>query len=160
MKDDTHNHGNQNLDVSFAGNLAVGHEKSDMKVKPIALFIFWLMVATVIIAVLMVLLFNWLERREQKAEGRPSPLASERNEIPPAPLLQLAPKDSEQLRENKPPDFKNDSPQEEMKRLKEEEDRRLSNYIWIDQQKGIVSIPIEDAKRLIIEKGMLQSRPK
>ena len=160
MKDDNRNHDNQQLDASFIGNPSVSHEESDVRIKPIALFIFWLLVATGVIGVLMVLLFNSFERQEQKAEGKPSPLASERNEIPPAPRLQLAPKDAEQLKQNKPPDIRNDNPIEEMKRLKEEEDQRLSNYIWIDQQKGIVSIPIEDAKRLVIEKGMLQSRPR
>ncbi|HKP86501.1 MAG TPA: hypothetical protein VJZ26_10415 [Blastocatellia bacterium] len=159
MKDDNHPHDNQDLDASYIANPDVGHEVSDVRIKPIASFMFWLLVGMGIIAVLMWLLFNWFEKREEKAEARPSPFASERNEIPPPPLLQLAPKDSEQLKLNKPPDLMNDSPLEEMKRLREEEDRKLKNYGWVDQQKGVVSIPIEDAKRLALQKGMLQSAP-
>jgi hypothetical protein len=158
MIDDSRNNGKDARVVSYADNPEVGHEESDVRIKPIAWFIFWLMAATAVICVLIAFLFNWFERREQKAEGRISPLASERNDIPPAPLLQLAPKDAEQLKRNMPPDFKNDHPLAEMKSLLEEERRRLSSYTWIDQQKGIVSIPIEDAKRLLLQKGALQFR--
>ena len=158
MKEDSSHHGDGQLDSSYVSNPEVDHEESDVKVKPIALFTFWLIVATGVVAVLMWLLFDWFERREVKAEGKPSPMSSERNEIPPPPLLQLAPKDSEQLKQNKPPDLKNDHPLAEMEKLREEEERKLNSYIWVDQQKGIVSIPIEDAKRLALEKGLLQSK--
>lgn len=156
MKDD--NHGDKRIDASAIDNPAVSHEISDVRIKPIAWFIFWLLLATGIVAVLMALLFNWFEHRELKAEGKPSPLAGERNEIPRAPLLQLAPKNVEQLKENRP-DIRNDDPIAEMNKLRAEEDRKLTNFMWIDEQKGVVSIPIEDAKRIILQKGLLQSRP-
>jgi hypothetical protein len=156
MKDD--NHGKHEIDHSLIQNPDTHHEEGDVRIKPVALFMFWLMVATGIIAVLMIVLFNWFEKREQKAEGKKSPLSAERSEIPPEPRLQLAPKSDEQLKNNEPPDLKHDHPLAEMQLLREEEDLTLGNYTWVDQQKGIVGLPIEEAKRLILQKGLLQSR--
>src|ERR1044071_9872661 len=163
MKDDKSHHSDhhdeRDVDHSHIQNPDTRHEESDVRIKPVAMFMFWLMVATGVIAVLMVVLFNSFERREQKTEGKKSPLAAERSEIPPEPRLQLAPKSDEQLRKNEPPDLKHDHPLEEIKLLREEEDRTLDNYTWVDQQKGVVGLPIEDAKRLVLEKELLKSRP-
>ncbi len=162
MKDDESHHSDHHdkgdVDHSYIQNPDTRHEESDVRIKPVASFIFWLIAAMGVIAVLMVVLFNSLEKREQKAEGKKSPLAAERSEIPPEPRLQLAPKSDEQLKNNKPPDLKRDHPLEEMKLLREEEDRTLDNYTWVDQHKGVVGLPIEDAKRLVLEKGLLKSR--
>ena len=162
MKEDhshhSDHHDNRDVDLSYIQNPDTRHEEDDVRIKPVVLFMFWLMVATGVIAVLMVVLFNSFEKREQKAEGKKSPLAAERSEIPPEPRLQLAPKSDEQLKDNKPPDLKRDHPLEEMKLLREEEDRALNNYTWVDQQKGVVGLPIEDAKRLVLEKELLKSR--
>ena len=155
MKKDNRHHHDEEINVSSIDNPDVRHERSDLRVKPIALFLFWLMVSGVIIHLLIWGLFDMFEKRERKAEGKPSPFAAERNEIPPPPLLQLAPTEKGQRN----PDLFKDHPLAEIKFLREEEDRKLDNYTWVDQQKGIVSIPIEDAKRLILQKGLLQSRP-
>jgi len=155
MKNDNRHHHDEKLDASSIDNPDVRHERSDLRVKPIALFLFWLLFSGVIIHFLIWGLFEMFEKREQKAEGKPSPFAAERNEIPPAPLLQLAPTEKGQ----RLPDLLKNHPLAEIKFLREEEDRKLDNYTWVDQQKGIVSIPIEDAKRLILQKGLLQSRP-
>src|SRR5260370_1253870 len=34
-----------------------------------------------------------------------------------------------------------------------EEDEKLNNYAWVDKQKGVVRIPIEQAMRLVAEEG-------
>lgn len=163
MKEDhshhSDHHDNRDADLSHIQNPDTRHEESDVRIKPVALFMFWLMVATGVIAVLMILLFNWFEKREQKAEGKKSPLAAERSAIPPEPRLQLAPTSDEQLKNHGQPDLKRDHPLEEMKFLRAEENRTLDNYTWVDQQKGVVGLPIEDAKHLLLQKGLLRSRP-
>ena len=163
MKEDrshqSDHHDNRDVDLSHMQNPDTSHEESDLRIKPVALFIFWLLAGMGVVAVLMVVLFNSFEKSEQKAEGKKSPLAAERSEIPPEPRLQLAPKSDEQLKNNRPPDLKRDHPLEEMKHLREEEDRALDNYTWVDQQKGVVGLPIEEAKRLVLEKELLKSRP-
>lgn len=163
MKEDhshhSHQHDERSVDHSYIQNPDTSHEESDVRIMPVALFIFWLLAAMGVIAVLMIVLFNSFEKREQKAEGKPSPLAAERSEIPPEPRLQLAPKSDEQLKKDAPPDLKRDHPLEEMKLLREEEDSALKNHTWVDQQKGVVGLPIEDAKQLALQRGLLKSRP-
>ena len=62
MKDDKSHHPDhhdeRDVDLSYVQNPDTRHEESDVRIKPVALFIFWLMVATGVIALLMIVLFN------------------------------------------------------------------------------------------------------
>jgi hypothetical protein len=133
---------------------AVGHETSELGIGPIAWFLIGLAVATVVIGLLMVGLFDAFESREEKAKTVTSPLSSERQKLPPEPRLQLAPSSTEQLDKKLPPNVKQDSPLQEMKRLQGEETEKLSSYGWVDEKNGVVRIPIEEAKKRLLEKGI------
>ena len=39
------------------------------------------------------------------------------------------------------------------------EDQQLHSYSWVDKNAGTVRIPIDDAMRLMLERGILTSRP-
>jgi hypothetical protein len=132
----------------------VGHEGSALKIGPVVWFMIGLSVATVIVFLLMIGLFNAFTNRAGKSEDRPSPLASERQKLPPEPRLQLAPSSTEQLEDKRAPNIKEDHPLQEMKRVRAEEDAKLSSYGWVDEKNGVVHIPIDDAKRLLLEKGL------
>jgi len=54
---------------------------------------------------------------------------------PPAPLLQTAPKG-------------------DLERLRASEDRQLNSFGWVDRDKQIGRIPIEDAIKLLSERGL------
>lgn len=131
----------------------VGHEPVELNVAPVVWFLIGLGVATVLIFLLITGLFNALQSKEEKSAGAESPLAGERQKLPPEPRLQLAPSSVEQL-EGKPPNLKEDHPLAEMKRLREEEDRVLKSYGWVDTDQGIARIPIEEAKKRLLEKGI------
>jgi len=131
-----------------------GHEGSTLKIGPVLWFIIGLSVATVIVFFLMAGLFDAFANRAGKSEDHPSPLAGERQKLPPEPRLQLAPTKAEQLEEKLPPNIKEDHPLQEMKRVRAEEDAKLNSYGWVDQKTGVVHIPIEDAKKLLLEKGL------
>ena len=45
-------------------------------------------------------------------------------------------------------------PSEDLARFLAEEDKRLNSYYWIDKNKGIVHIPIEQAKKEVAEEGI------
>lgn len=132
----------------------VGHEGSALKIGPVVWFMIGLGVATVIVFLLMAGLFDAFANRAGKSEDRPSPLAGERQKLPPEPRLQLAPTTAEQLEDKRPPNIKEDHPLQEMKRVRAEEDAKLNSYGWVDEKSGVVHIPIEDAKRLLLEKGL------
>lgn len=135
-------------------NNATGHEGSELNIAPVVWFLVGLSVATVVIFLLMAGLFDALSGRERKASGAPSPLAGERQKLPPEPRLQLAPSSVEQIEGNMPPNLKEDHPLQEMKHLREEEQKKLNSYGWVDEKAGVVRIPIDEAKKQLLEKGI------
>ena len=104
----------------------------------------------------MVGLINSLEGREKKAEveSRPSPFASQRSELPPEPRLQLAPDSEEQIDKHQAPDLKTQHPLQEIKEIRKSSESELNHYSWVDQNSGIVRIPIEEAKKLVLQRGL------
>ena len=146
----THNKG---PDVSFISNPKVSHEESDVGIKPIVWFLILLSVSTVIIYVMLWGLFRYFENRAEKSETPPPALAEERPELPPEPRLQLAPNHAGQ----KQPDL-NDDPQAELKRMKKEDEKRLTSY-GVDPETGAIRIPIKKAKELVLERNLLQPAP-
>ena len=146
-------HADETPDVSFISNPQVRHEESDVRIKPIMWFGFWLLVSTVIIYILLFGLFRYFENRASKSDAPPPPLAEERPELPPEPRLQLAPSQAGQPQPNL-----REHPLEELKRLKEEEERMLTNY-GVDERTGAIRIPIDRAKQLVLERNLLKSAP-
>jgi hypothetical protein len=45
-------------------------------------------------------------------------------------------------------------PSEDLAQFRAEEDRRLNGYYWIDKQRGLVHIPIEQAMKELAEGGI------
>jgi len=138
----------------------IGHQPNEVHLGGVTWFIVSLTIAVVFIAWLMTAMINTLEGREKKAEiaSKPSPFAAERSKLPPEPRLQLAPDSDEQIKEKKPPDLKTQAPMQEMKELTDEWTGELKHYGWVDEKSGIVRIPIDDAKRLLLQRG-LPTRP-
>src|SRR5205085_11844267 len=140
-----HKHDDQ--DTSSIQNPDVTHEESDVKVRPIIWFMVWLTVSAAVIHLLMAGMYKYLDdqAKKQDVEER-SPLAGQRSPIPPKPVLQLAPNEAGpdgELPKTPPPD--NNSPQAEVGIVRKEEEAKLKNYTWVDQSKGVVSLPIERA---------------
>lgn len=140
--------------TSDSHGIGVGHEASELRITPVVWFLIGLTFGTVLICLLMAGLFDAFGNLANDAEGKPSPLASERQKLPPEPRLQLAPSTVEQLERKQPPNLKEDHPLQEMKRVRDEENKKLSSYGWVDEKGGVVRIPIEEAKKLILEKGL------
>ena len=132
----------------------IGNELSELRIGAIVWFLIGLTAATVVVFLLMAGLFHALNSGEQRKEGKASPLAGERQKLPPEPRLQLAPSSVEQIENKQPPNLKQDNPLQEMKRLREEEDSKLNSYGWADEKAGVVRIPIDEAKKLLLEKGI------
>lgn len=155
MKDKKHGARTDEIDVLDINNPDVHHERSDLRIRPIVMFGVWLVVAAVIIHLAMAWLFDIFDEREKRIEGKQSPFATERPRIPPEPRLYLSPKGLGQPR----PNLTEEHPFQEYRKWRAEQDARLNNYTWVDQNAGIVSIPIDEAKRLVLQRGLLVSRP-
>jgi hypothetical protein len=50
-------------------------------------------------------------------------------------------------------------PFKDVYRLRQAEDERLTTYGWIDQGSGVVRIPVDEALRLVAERGVVPSAP-
>jgi len=160
MKDKRHSHATGGSDASDIENPDVRHEGSDVAIRPILWFGVGLTIATVVIYLLVGWLFDYFEEREKRFQGKQSPLAAERQRIPPEPRLYLSPKQPSPSGMVLPnPDIMKDHPFQELERLREQEYERLNHYTWVDPNAGVVTIPIDEAKQLVLQRGLVASRP-
>jgi hypothetical protein len=116
-------------------NPDVAHEHSDVNVRAILWFCAGLIVVAVVIHVAIWGLFELFETRTASADQAPAPLAAPAGQLPPNPRLQTRPVN-------------------DLKSMRLDEDTLLSAEGPIDGQEGVHRIPIERAKRLIVERGL------
>lgn len=115
-------------------NPAVSREPGDVNVMAIAGIAFGLVIAVMIINLLLLLFFGYLSARESRAGRAMTPWQSE-TEIPPAPRLRV-------------------SPRSDLAEMQAAEQTILHSYGWIDKERGIVRIPIEEAMELVAKQGL------
>src|SRR5580692_1223269 len=132
----THEHGHEH-DV----NPGVSHERRDVDVFQISAFGIGLLLSCIVVVFAMWAMFDFLfEREDAKNANNPAAaMMNERPKLPPEPRLQAEPKI-------------------ELKDLRADEDAILNSYGWIDPNKGIVRIPIDQAIDIVAQKG-LPSKP-
>lgn len=115
---------------------AVHHEESDVHVRAIFAYGAGLLAVLVLVASLVWLLLVSLRGRAERSDTSASPFAAEKGALlPPEPRLQV-------------------NPREDLKQLRAAEDAVLNGYRWVDRNAGTVRIPIEEAIRLTLERGL------
>lgn len=113
--------------------LARGHESEhSARIVPIAASSIGLLVLVGLVLWALVGFFNLLAGRYDG--GADSPWADYR-EVPPSPRLQI-------------------DPAIDLYTMHEQENQRLYNYGWVNEQQGRVHIPITEAMRLVAERGL------
>ena len=162
-KDKTHV--TETPDVSHIKNVNVAHETSDVSVGGIAKFVIALIVLTVVVHIGLWAMFVALDRKEAQKDVRRSPIALTDDErLPPEPRLQGAPGFAQQLRESRPPTeqrnttagevlSKPKSPLWEINALRAQWKDALDNGPR-DQNGNRYGMPIEEAKKKLIEQGL------
>ena len=114
----------------------VGHETTDADLGPLVRFAVFLAAITALMALLVVGLYKYLDAREIAEKATRYPLAKDvMRPLPPRPRLQTYPFD-------------------DIKELRKEENKVLDHYAWVDQNAGVVRIPIERAIDVLAEKGL------
>jgi hypothetical protein len=156
-------------DVSYISNPDVAHEHTDVPVTPVLKFIFGLVVFFGVVVVAMYLMFLFFQRRELAAERRPSPLQRQGEErLPPEPRLQLAPGFGVTAEDGKRVPLAYDpagetsvvpQPQSEYWTVRDEWERKLKGYGWVDEQAGTVRVPVEEAMRVYLTRQQAKSQP-
>jgi hypothetical protein len=118
-----------------------GHEHTDANVWMIVQFAIWLVVSAVVVHLLMWVMFRVFVNTREAATAPEFPLAiGQERRLPASPRLQRFPA-------NEIHDFRTG------------ENERLNSYGWIDRNAGTVHIPIADAMRLTLERGLPARAP-
>lgn len=98
-------------------------------------------VVATVAAVLVLFLFNFLAERAREADPPNPPLARhEQGRQAPEPRLQEA-------------------PFEDLAALHQEERALLDGYGWVDERAGIARIPLDEAMKIVAEKGLPRWSP-
>ena len=117
-------------------NPDVHHEESDVDIRAIFGFGIGLAVAGIVISFVVWLLFQHFEARESRKVTPEFPLAAQQeNRLPPEPRLQT-------------------NPRADLADLRAQEENVLETYGWIDKNASVVRIPIEEAMKLTVQRGL------
>jgi len=124
-----------------AHHAAVQHEESDVNIQAILMFGVGLIVVSIVVSIAVWGLFRYFEAREARQQPAVYPLAAKQEQrLPPEPRLQI-------------------NPRQDLADLRAAEDQTLKTYGWVDRNAGTVRIPIDEAMKLTLQRG-LPSRPK
>jgi hypothetical protein len=120
---------------------ASGHEHTDVNVWMIVQFAIWLTGSALVVHGLMALMFLWFVETRELVGAPEFPLAvGQAQRLPAEPRLQRFPAN-------------------EIFEFRQRENRELNSYGWIDRNAGTVRIPIADAMRLTVERGLPSRAP-
>ena len=122
-------HGHENHDVRY--------EKEDINERSTFWFGFWILALMVGVAFLVKPLYNLLVARGGATQAPAAYVADADPEAlrPPAPRLQAR-------------------PEVELAEFRAQEDAILGSYAWVEKDRGLVRIPVEEAMRIVAERGM------
>jgi hypothetical protein len=116
-------------------NAGPGHEHTDVNAWAVGRFGIALVLLCIVTLGLLLGLFRYFE----SAVGGPATRVEAPARLPAAPTLET-------------------TPVQDLRAIRAQEEQVLSTYGWVDQQKGIVRIPIARAIDLLAQRG-LPSRP-
>jgi hypothetical protein len=137
---------------SHEENPAVSYERSDLDIYAVTKFGIGLAIGTVAAVFMMWGLFHWFENTQDQAVEQlpPSVIEARKGLLPPEPRLQsMGTPESPSVEQGALR-----SPHVELSKFREAEAMQLQNYAWVDPAKGVVRIPIEVAKELVLKKGL------
>ena len=117
------------------------YEHTDASIGIIVRFLLWLAVSAVVIHVGLGFMYAALINRSMETGQQRYPLAATQEQrLPPAPRLQQFPAN-------------------DIYEFRLGEEALLRGYGWMNREAGVVHIPIEEAMRLTVERGLLPHAP-
>ena len=117
-------------------NVEVVHEESDVNVSAILRYGVGLVVVAAIVHLFLWWLLGVYERQNDRAQTHVFPMAAgQRDRLPPSPRFQ-------------------ENPQEELQELRAKQKALLEGYGWVNKEAGVARIPIEDAMKMVVERGL------
>jgi len=124
------------------------HEESDVPIKPLFWAVFIFVVFAFVTHFVLAAMYRGFVKSERKKMdppatqvARPADADVPRNQ----PLLQPFPRPGQAPIQ--------DTPVTDLAEMRAAEERALNTYGWVDRQHGVVRIPIEVAKQLVVQHG-------
>jgi hypothetical protein len=112
------------------------YEHTDAHVWIIVKFLLWLAVSALVIHVGLGVFYQLLIQQGTETGEQPYPLAVQQEpRLPPTPRLQQFPRN-------------------DLYQFRSAEQQLLDNYGWMNRNAGVVHIPIREAMRLAVERGL------
>lgn len=117
-------------------NVEIVHEESDVNVGAILRYGVGLFVVAAVAHLFLWWLLGAYERQNERTQTQVYPMAaSQQDRLPPEPRFQQ-------------------DPQQELQDLRARQKALLEGYGWANKEAGVVRIPIEEAMRLVVERGL------
>ncbi len=115
--------------------------RDDENVRAILRFGIWMVVAAVIIYAVLFGMFQYFDRQAAAADPARSPLLL--GETPPATPVARFPQ----------PQLQADAAADLVK-IQATEQEKLATYGWVDRNAGVLRMPIDQAMRLVVQRGV------
>jgi hypothetical protein len=128
-------------DVSYIHNEGVAHEESDLNLDGIIKFVIHLIVLVAASAGIVYGMYKYFSGQEYEQEKSETP----------STLLQRGQRSSGKVEDIFPEPRLQTLPVIDLESYRAAERQKLENYNWLDKEKGIVSIPIDEAKKRLLE---------
>ena len=117
-------------------NPEIVHEESDVNVGAILRYGAGLLGIALVVHVFLWWLMGVYERQDARAQTQAYPMAAgQQDRLPPFPRLQA-------------------NPQQDLRDLRAKQKALLDGYGWVDKEAGVARIPIEDAMKMIVQRGL------
>jgi hypothetical protein len=100
----------------------------------------WVAITCVVVALLLVAFYRGMRSYVAGLQPPPPHMKFEEARRPAGPLLQ-------------------EKPLLDLLALRAEEDQALTTYGWVDKGRGVARIPVEEAMRLLAERGLPRTAP-
>ena len=114
---------------------SAGWEKRDVNIKALFQFAFWMAVVLAVTLLGMRLTFD-AYKKQMPLGATMSPMVTPKDRmIPPGPLLQVL-------------------PHRELQDYCAAQQQDVNTYAWVDQQSGVVRVPVDRAEELVLAKGL------
>ena len=129
------------------------HEESDVNVRALLWFFVIFVVVSVIAHFALTGMYGVLSRMEKARAGETltqMPRAADATVPKDQPLLQPFPSKAE---EGVIAPYRN-TPVTDLRDMRKAEQEGLTTYGWVDQQKGVVRMPIPEAKKVVVQRGL------
>ncbi len=136
--------------IHFDGHDEEEFEREDLGAKPIIIFLIALIIGCVVVAILLKGMYSFLDKRETQHQPAQSPLVqqatTDTRTVEPGDVTKF-PQPRLETHETV-----------EIDTFRLQEAQTLHSYGWVDEQAGVVQIPIDRAMELLAQRG-LPTRP-